>query len=183
MRETVAGIGETEGKGRMSKRLYMKSCESDYDYARFARYYLAESYQFDRELTFTGTIAHLVTTLHESRLLLFDDERGELSAYLQYKFEDDGATVFFDSAILSHSFRSGTAFYRGFGDVVRWIGRENGDVELVRFHVLTNEVYLNRLYAKFATFLGEREGGNGREVVYETPFSELCRYLRVDQSK
>jgi hypothetical protein len=127
------------------------------------------------------TIAHLMTTLHNSRLLLFDDERGELAAYIQYQFEDDGSTVFFDSAILSESFRSGTTFYRGFGDVVSWIGRENGHVGLVRFHVLANDAYLNRLYAKFATALGEREDGNGREIVYETPFAELRRYLRADK--
>jgi hypothetical protein len=164
-----------------SKRLYVKPCESDYDYVRFARYYLAKSYQFDRRLTMLDTIAHLMTTLQQSRLLLFDDERGELAAYIQYQFEDDGATVFFDSAILSESFRGGTAFYRGFGDVVRWIGRENGHVRLVRFFVLASDVYLNRLYAKFATSMGEREGGNGREVVYETPFADLKRYLRADK--
>lgn len=167
----------------MSKRLYVKVCESDCDYARFARYYLAKSDQFDRHLTMLDMIAHLMTTLHASRLLLFDDDRGELAAYIQYRFEDDGATVFFDSAILSESFRGGTAFYRGFGDVIRWIGLENGHVRLVRFYALAGDAYLNRLYAKFATAKGKREGGNGREVVYETPFADLKRYLRADKQE
>jgi hypothetical protein len=167
----------------MSKRLYAKNCETDSDYARFAKFYIAESYQFDRQLSLLETIGHLMTTLQDSRFMLYENEQGELAAYLQYRYESDGETVFIESAILAEPYRSSWIFYRGFGDWVRKVENDNRGVRLVRFYVLANQTYLNRLYAKFAKYVGEREGGTGREVVYETAFADLWAYLKAGERK
>ncbi|GMK39296.1 hypothetical protein PCCS19_23500 [Paenibacillus sp. CCS19] len=161
-------------------RLYATPCKRDKDYARFASYYIEHSHEFDEHYPFQEAIVHLVVSLHESRIHLFDDENGKLQGFIQYRYEADQDTVFIESSIVSPAYRSGYAFYRGFGDWLRQVIEEVKDVRSVRLHVRADHGYLNRLYAKFAKRIGERES-NGRLVaVYESACDDLRRYLRLD---
>lgn len=162
-------------------RLYAKPCVLDKDYARFARFYIAHCNQFHEHYSLYDAIAHIFSSIHDSRLLLFNDEQGGLAGYTHYRYEKDKAAVFIDSAILLSAYRSSRVFYRGFVDLVMQIMEESSEIRLVRFHAHANQAYLNRLYGKFARRTGEREGDNGLEYVYETEFADLLRYLRVDE--
>ncbi len=154
-------------------------CLCDDDYASFARFYIAHSREFHHQYSLPDALLYVLDTLSSSRLMLLDNEEGQLSAFIQYRYEDNSAAVFIDSAILDRRYRSSRVFFSGFRDIVRQIGIENGDASRVTFHALADHAYLNRLYGKFARRTGEREGTNGRENVYETSMQELRHYLRL----
>ncbi|WP_127533947.1 hypothetical protein [Paenibacillus kobensis] len=161
-------------------RLYATSCRHDRDYARFVSYFIAQSHQFDDQYTFHEAVAHLMISLHNSRVMLFDDENGRLQAFILYRYEEGDNTVFIDSAIVTPEYRSSLEFYRGFGVWARHVMNERSDLSRVRLHVQADHTYLNKLYAKFAKPVGERENNGRAERIYETSFDELLRYLRVD---
>lgn len=161
-------------------RLYATPCKRDKDYARFASYYIEHSHEFDEQYPFQEAIVHLVVSLHESRIHLFDDENGQLQGFIQYRYGADQDTVLIDSAMVSPEYRSGHAFYKGFGDWLRQVIEEDKDVRSVRLHVRADHGYLNRLYAKFAKRIGEREINGRVEAVYESAIDDLRRYLRLD---
>ncbi|RIX51544.1 GNAT family N-acetyltransferase [Paenibacillus nanensis] len=160
-------------------RLYAKPCDLDKDYARFARFFIAHCNQFHPKYNLYDAIAHIITSVPGSRLMLFDDERGELAGYVHYRYDESGTTVFIDSTILISAYRSSRVFYRGFCEVIRQVMLESGGVRVVRFHALGDQAYLNRLYGKFAKRIGELESERGQEVVYETDFEALLGYLRL----
>lgn len=162
------------------KRLYARPCKQDTDYARFVRYYLAHSHQFDERYSLHESLAHLTISLAESRLLLFNDEDGDMQGYIQYRFENE--TAFIHSTILSPAYRSGIAFYKGFVEWARYIMEEQIGIRQVRFHVRADHAYLNRLYAKFAKRIQEQKNQGAELFVYETAFEALLQYLRVDLS-
>lgn len=161
-------------------RLYATPCVQDRDYARFVSYYIDHSHEFDDHYTFHEAIAHLMICLNDSAILLFDDEDGKLQGFILYRYEEAGETVFIDSTILSPNYRSSLVFYKGFVDWVRQVMLDHSSIRRVRFHVVADHAYLNRLYAKFAKRIEERDGGSRAEFVYESTFSELKRYLRLD---
>ncbi|ACS98867.1 N-acetyltransferase [Paenibacillus sp. JDR-2] len=164
-------------------RLFPATCNQDRDYARFARYFLANSCEFDERLLFYDAIAHLTLSLNESRLMLFDDENGELQGYIQYRLEAKGYTVFIESAILSSSYRSGMQFYKGFARWTNHVMEEYTEINRVRFHVRTDHAYLIKLYSKFAKKIGVTESRGRTELVFETSFDELRCYLRAADMK
>ncbi|MCU6708684.1 GNAT family N-acetyltransferase [Paenibacillus sp. J5C_2022] len=160
-------------------KLKANDCLCDDDYARFARFYIAHSKEFHSLYSLHDALLYVMDTVTSSRLMLLDNEDGQLSAFIQYRYEDNGTVALIDSAILERTYRSSRIFFTGFRDIVRQIDLENESVCRVRFHALTDHAYLNRLYGKFARRIGEREGTNGRENVYETSMQELRRYLRL----
>ncbi|WP_336776897.1 hypothetical protein [Paenibacillus sp. MMO-58] len=164
-------------------RLFPATCNQDRDYARFARYFLENSYEFDERLLFYDAIAHLTLSLNESRLMLFDDVNGELQGYIQYRLEADGDTMFIESAILSSAYRNGLQFYQGFARWTNHVMEEHGEIHRVRFHVRADHAYLIRLYSKFAKEIGETESRGRTELVFETAFDELRCYLRAAEIK
>ncbi|WP_435168299.1 hypothetical protein [Paenibacillus glycanilyticus] len=164
-------------------RLFPAACHQDRDFARFARYFLAYSYEFDERLLFYDAIAHLTLSLNGSRLFLFDDEHGKLQGYIQYRLEAEGDTVFIESAILSPAYRSGMQFYKGFAKWTNHVMEEYAEIQRVKFHVRADHAYLINLYSKFAREIGETESRGRAELVFETAFDELRSYLRSDDTK
>ncbi|PWW03257.1 hypothetical protein DFQ01_107154 [Paenibacillus cellulosilyticus] len=160
-------------------RLYATPCVQDRDYARFVSYYIAHSYEFDEQYTFHEAVAHLMISLQDSRIMLFDDEEGKLHGFILYRYEAADGTLFIDSTILSPDYRSSIVFYKGFGDWVRHVMMEHSEIRQVRFFVRADHPYLIRLYGKFANRIEEIDRGGRAELVYESAFYALKRYLRV----
>ncbi|MBA9086630.1 hypothetical protein FHR92_003110 [Fontibacillus solani] len=153
-------------------------CVRDEDYARFTRFYAARCRQFNSEYYLLDALLHLVSTLSETHILLFDDDEGQLIAFFQYKVEDD--TAFIDSAMLSEHYRSSRVFYEGFRDVARHILAEHKNIETVQFYALADNLYLTRLYSKFADKTGVRKGGFGLENIFVVKKEQLLKYLKID---
>lgn len=164
-------------------RLFPVTCNQDREYARFVRYFLAHSDEFDERFLFFDAVAHMTVSLRESRQLLFDDGNGKLQGYIQYRMEAEGETVFIESAILSPAYRSGIQFYKGLAEWTNRVMEEHIEIHRVRFHVRADHAYLIRLYSKFARKIGETESRGRAELVFETAFDELRSYLRADDTK
>ncbi|MFF2483838.1 GNAT family N-acetyltransferase [Paenibacillus sp. NPDC058071] len=160
-------------------KLRPNDCLCDDDFASFARFYIAHSREFHSQYSLPDALLYVLDSLSSFRLMLLDNKDGQLSAFILYQYEDNGAAVFIDSAILASPYRSSRVFFLGFRDIVKQIGVENGNASRMRFHALADQAYLNRLYSKFARRIGEREGTNGHENVYETSMQELRQYLRL----
>lgn len=162
----------------MNKAL-AKPCASDSDYARFARFYLRRSKEFRSQYTIYEAAAHILTTMQGTRILLFENESGELIGFIQYQYVESEATAFIESVILSEEYRSSRVFFEGFRDLARQVCREYAGVKQFRFHALSDNRYLNRLYGKFAAKSGERNGADGTENVYIAELDGLLTYLGI----
>lgn len=160
-------------------RARVSRCVSDIDYARFSRFYAARCGQFHSQYSLLDALLHLVNTLSETNILLFDDDEGQLIAFIQYKIEDDMAFV--DSAILSEDYRGSRIFYEGLRDLAIHIQTEYKDIQTVRFHALADNLYLTRLYSKFADKVGVRNGMSGLENIFDVKMEQLLKYLKVDE--
>lgn len=156
------------------RRLYATPCKQDKDYGRFARYYLAHCDQFDNQYSFHDALAHLIVSLRTSQFMLYDDEDGNLQAYMQYRYEEGDNTVFIDSTIISPAYRSSRVFYRGFADWARNVMEEQHGIRQVRFHVRADHSYLNRLYAKFAERISERKASAAQNMCTRQHSTSCC---------
>jgi len=154
----------------------------DNDYARFARFYLKHSEQFDEQYMLHDALLHLITTIPETPLLLLDDEEGRLAGFIQYRYMDNNVKAFIESAILIEAYRSSRAFFHGFRDLVRVMLEETeSKVQHVHFHAAATNDYVNRLYGKFARFSGSVDRNGRIEHVYVTGMDDLLRYLVMER--
>lgn len=161
-----------------------RRCESDEDYARFTLYFIRHRKQFHAHFTLYDTLSHILRTIKHSRIILIEDLMGNVVGWGQYyyytaEYEEhpSGEIAFVDSVILDDSFRSSRLFYQGFRYLANQIAEENPSVKLFEFCVLEDHAYLNRLYAKFATPTGKRDGHTGTVTIYSTEFDRLFAYL------
>ncbi|MDT9720080.1 hypothetical protein QVE09_14280 [Paenibacillus sp. ClWae2A] len=151
----------------------------DEDYARFARFYLTNSDEFDEQYMLHDALLHLISTVQQAHLLLFDDEQGQLSAFIQYRYTKDRNTAFIDSAILAEKYRSSRVFFAGLRDVVLWICEENCDIQTLQFHAVAENRYINRLYSKFAKRTDVQVRNGRTEHVYTAELDTLLAYLKI----
>lgn len=161
-------------------RAEAKLCESDSDYARFARFYIAHSRQFRRNYAIDSAALHILMTLPSTRILTFENEARDLIGFIQYRFEEDTAAAFIESTILLDEHRSSRVFFEGFRDLVRYVCRDYPAVRHFRFHVLAENRYLNRLYGKFADKAGVRDSDGEPEFIYIAGLGVLKAYLRLE---
>ncbi|MDQ0171250.1 GNAT family N-acetyltransferase [Paenibacillus tundrae] len=164
--------------------LYAKphSVLQDSDYARFTRFYLANSEEFDQQYMLHDALIHLISTLPETHLLLLDDEQGQLGGYGQYRYTEDRKKVFIDSVILEKSHRSSRVFFAGFRDLVLHLCQENPEIQALQFHAVANNRYVNRLYSKFAKHTDTQVREGRTEHVYTAELDELLDYLKIKTS-
>ncbi|PZT53801.1 hypothetical protein [Paenibacillus silvae] len=151
----------------------------DEDYARFARFYLANSDEFDEQYMLHDALFHLIDTIQQTHLLLFDDDQGQLSAFIQYRYIENVHTAFIDSAVLVKKYRSSRVFFAGLRDVVLWICEENRHVQTIQFHAAANNRYINRLYSKFAVWTDVQVRNGRTEHVYTAELEPLLVYLKI----
>lgn len=151
----------------------------DEDYARFARFYLANCDAFDEQYMLHDALLHLIHTIQQTHLLLFDDEQGHVSAFIQYHYTEDQRTAFIESAVLAKKYRSSRAFFAGLRDVVLWICQENPEVQSIQFYAVANNRYTNRLYSKFAVWTDIQVRNGRTEHVYTADLDPLLIYLKI----
>lgn len=165
-------------------RAYFRRCESDQDYAQFTLYFIRHRADFNPEFSLQDTLTHVLESLHDSHIVLVEDDLGTVVGWIHYRYvtadhqtTPEGEIVFVNSVIVAEKYRSSRTFIRGFRHLVKQIAEENKSVKQFQFYAQSNNVYLNRLYAKFADVIGEREGYFGTENIYSTNFDQLYQYL------
>ncbi|WP_400164410.1 GNAT family N-acetyltransferase [Brevibacillus sp. TJ4] len=162
-----------------------RSCTTDADLAQFTLAFIRQRSDFNSLFRLVDVLAMMLETLPDSLVILLEDEAGRTIGWIHYQYLNEellpdprGEVAFINSVILAEPYRSSRTFFHGFRRLAAHIREENSAVKEVRFFAQTENAYLNRLYAKFASIVEHRDGYHGPEHVYATDFSRLLSYLR-----
>lgn len=161
-----------------------RRCETDEDFAKFTLFFIRHRREFHPHFYLNTTLQHIMETIQHARIILIEDLQDNVIGWAHYHYYSDdyqsdpnGTIAFVDSIIISADYRSSRLFFQGFRHFVHHISCENAAVQSFQFCALEDNVYLNRLYSKFARPIGKREGYNGLENVFSTEFGKLLTYL------
>jgi len=168
---------------------HFRRCSGDQDLVKFTLFFIHNRLEFNRRFTLIDSIYHVLENIHDSQIILVVDPQDQMIGWGHYQYvtkehlpDPQGEVVFIFSAIIKQEFRSSRLFLQGFRYLVEQIEAENSQVKQVRFFVQSGNTYLNRLYAKFASIVGERDGDHGHEYIYATDFAQLRDYLAMKKS-
>lgn len=163
---------------------HYRLCQSDEDYAQFTLFFIRHRKDFSHQFSLADALMHTLLTIDISRILLILDEMNQTIGWMHYRYvaadyepHPTGEIAFVDSVIMTEEYRSSRLFVRGFRHLVHHIAIENPLVSKFQFYTLQDHSYLNRLYAKFASIIGQREGYHGIENIFSANFPILLQYL------
>ncbi|MFT9849464.1 GNAT family N-acetyltransferase [Aneurinibacillus sp. REN35] len=163
----------------------LRRCVSDEDYAQFTLFFIRHRTDFDRRFSLSDTIFHILESIHDSHIVLIEDTNSNMIGWGHYKYvtpdyqpDPQGEIAFINSVIITKEYRSSRLFFHGFGELVGQIAEENSHVKQLHFYAQIENAYLNRLYSKFASVIGQHEGYHGTENIYAADFKKLVHYLR-----
>ncbi len=164
--------------------LHYRRCVRDEDFVTFTRFFIRHRAEFNNGFSLSDIVAHILQCIQVSHVVLIEDNTNNVVGYLHYRFvtpenqpDPGGEIVFIDSAILLKEHRTPLSFTEGFHYILRQIAQENNRVKQVQFRAKADNAYLNRLYAKFAHFIGEYEAYNGTENIYSADFATLYQFI------
>ena len=159
---------------------YLKHCESDKEYAQFTLFFIRNRTDFHSELSVRDVLHRILENIEHSHILLAYDSTQSPIAWVQYWYTDeeqepssDEENLFIDSLFIDKKNRSTRTFFKLFSELFNQIAEENKQIKDVRFCALANNKYVNRLYSKFATIIGQRESYRGTDNIYSTDFKQL----------
>lgn len=157
----------------------MRRCSGDRDYAELSRFYLKNCRDFDPDYILQDGLLYLISTIPDSRFLLYLDSEGQLIGLLQYHWDPKLESVFIDAAILARELRSSRFFYAGLRDMVTSVREDCPEGQSLYFYALATNRYTNRLYQKFADFTGTQERNGRKENLYKADMARLSQYLKL----
>ncbi|MCC8435156.1 GNAT family N-acetyltransferase [Brevibacillus sp. M2.1A] len=164
-----------------------RKCTSDHDFAQFTLFFMRNRLEFSRMFSLSDTLAHILTFLPDSHLILIEGERGKLVGWGHYQYmtaerqpDPEGEICYIHSVIVEEKYRKSRVFLKGFRYLIRQVQTENAQVKQVTFCADAEHAYLNRLYSKFAQVAGEQEGYYGQENIYMSEINQLASYLGMD---
>jgi len=152
--------------------LYCQMCESEDDFAQAGLFLLAHK----RDLHPSFTTLEMVTLLYSydtnGRLLFAADDSNRVVGIAAYYYgtpdrefqNKDVAWV--DVVIFDKAYRGSRLFLQGLLYLVDRIVERHPEVQEVHLAALEDNAYLRRLYSKFATAGGVREGTHDREITF-----------------
>lgn len=168
--------------------IQLKNCIQDEDYVQFTLFFMRNRHEFSNQFTVSDTLYHVLDTIQHSKVILIFNQSDQVVGWGHYQYaspgqepDPQGEIVFINSVILLEEFRGSRAFFHGFRFLVNQIMEENRHVKQFQFYAQSENEYLNRLYAKFADVIGEREGLYGHENIYSVDILQLAAYLRVER--
>ena len=164
--------------------IHYRVCKSDEDFVKYALFFIQHRKDFSRSFSLSDVLMHILEKVGDSHIILLLDEMDHTIAWMNYQYvtqdyelHPEGEIALVDSVVMADHHRGSRLFLNGFRYLVNHIYQENPHVRIFQFHALADHVYLTRLYSKFATIIGQREGYNGMDNVFSTDFSKLIRYL------
>ncbi|MGG1634139.1 GNAT family N-acetyltransferase [Paenibacillus sp. NRS-1760] len=159
-------------------------CKNDADLAQYALYFIRHRTDFSSKFSLPDSLYHILQSLQQSKVMLILSLEGDTIGWAHYRYLSteyepvrEGEIAFVDSVIINDAYRSGRLFINGFRFLANHIAAENPKVRTFEFHALASHAYLNRLYSKFATIVGQRDGYHEIENAYSTDFNQLLHYL------
>lgn len=154
-------------------------CSSDNDYARIASFMVERRRDLHPSLCTIEMVTMIYRYMTDGHLIYVKDDDGRIvgacAYYLGTPEEDfrDRGTALIDLAILDESLRGSRIFLNGLRYTINSIADSHPEVETVRFCALSDHPYLCRLYAKFARYVGTREGSVGEESVFSEEIGQI----------
>lgn len=168
----------------MSMTIYCKRCATDDDYAKASLFMLQNKTELHPGLSTVDIITLLYYYMTAGSLIMVMDADEHMLAVGAYymgtpeqEFVDKQRVVLVDNVIVARSYRSTRVFIRGFRYLLSQIIEDNQEVQEFRFVALSENTYLQKLYPKFASFIGSREGTIGTEDIYSVEIHKLRTFL------
>lgn len=168
--------------------VHFRNCIRDEDYVQFTLFFIRNRQSFDSQFTLGDAIYHILDTIDRAKILLILDKAEQLVGWGHYQYatpdqepDNKGEIVFINSVMLLPEMRGSRVFIQGFRCLVQQIIEENPHVKQFQFYAQSENLYLNRLYSKFADVIGEREGLYGSEHIYSAAIPQLTHYLRLEK--
>jgi len=169
--------------------VHFRRCIHDQDLVQFTLFFIQNRLDFSRRFTLVDAVYHILDNIQNSQIVLVVDSQDKMVGWAHYQYvtkehepDPHGEIAYIYSVILKQEYRSSRVFLQGFRYLVEQIRAENSQVKRVQFFAQSENAYLNRLYAKFATIIGEREGDHGHEYMYAADFTKLCDFLWMKKS-
>ncbi|NME98733.1 GNAT family N-acetyltransferase [Aneurinibacillus aneurinilyticus] len=164
---------------------HYRRCESDENYAQFTLFFIRHRTDFNSRFSLYDTLIHVLESIHDSHIILVEDAMNKMIGWCHYRYvtadyqpDPEGEIAFVNSIIVAKEYRSSRLFIQGFRHIVNQITEENSCVKHLQFYAQSDNAYLNRLYSKFASIIGEHEGYHGTENIYSADLDRLLRYLK-----
>jgi hypothetical protein len=165
-------------------------CTANEDYAAYCQYFIQHRKQFHASYKLGDAIAHLIGYMQEARIVLVLNDTEQIVGAGHYmtvdeeqQFDENGTTAFIPTTILSPGYRQSRVFYTGLREFVRIILTDAPQVNKLQFETQSDNAYLNRLYSKFASPIGEQDGPFGNMVIYSADVEAIKMYLRLSSSR
>jgi|GEM_PF-643105 len=161
--------------------------------AQFSSFFIRNREQFSKDMVLDEALIHLLYCIEHMSLILSYNEADELIAALNYwtvadtdetTYDPNGSIVFISSALIVEHERSSKVFMHGFRDLINYIYEQNPAIHTVVFNARADNHYLNKLYAKFASYTKTVDGLHGLECQYCVSLLELRAFLnRLEKPK
>ncbi|MGQ7886219.1 hypothetical protein [Paenibacillus sp. WC2504] len=167
----------------MTASIY-KRCVTDDDLAKVSLFILENRRDMHPSYSATDTITMLYSFIKYGQLIQVVDQNVQriiaVSAYYigtpEHDYEDKHI-AFVEMAIADRAYRGSRLFIKGLRFLVSEIMSDNPDVQEVRFAALADNVYLCRLYAKFADISHEEDSILGKQMKFGVKINNLRAFL------
>jgi len=165
---------------------------SDNERAKFSAMFITYREHFSKQMSLEEALIYLLTNLEQSSIVLSFNEHQQVIAAMNYwltsddefTYDANGGCLYISSVIIHPEQRSSRVFMQGFRDSINYIDQHVlPKPHTVAFAAQDSNPYVNKLYRKFATFSGQREGFHGLENIYKVNFNDLKYFLNRLKSK
>lgn len=158
-------------------------CTSDEDFAKVSLFLLANKRSLHPSFSTMDAITMLYSYITDGHLIQVTNADGLVTAMCAYYLgtpEQDYAdkeVAFIDVAIAHPEYRGSRLFLTGLKYTFQSILANHAEVREIRFAALSENKYVCKLYAKFATFSYRRDGAIGEEMVFRANIDEINAFL------
>lgn len=167
----------------------LRICRTDEDFVQFTLFFIRHHKDFSSNFSLSDTLMHTLETIQTSHIQLILDDSNRTIGWVVYRYvtadyepHPEGEIVFIDSVIITKEYRSSRLFVTGLRQLLRHIAAENRHVRTFQFFALQNDRYLTRLYSKFATITGQRDGYHGTENIFSNDFHNVLKYFDISDN-
>ena len=169
---------------------YNRFAATDDDRAQFALFFIKNKEQFSKDILLRNAIVYILSCIEYSTIMFTYNEEDKLigavncwPAAEDHSYVDNGTILFISSAVLLVEERRTVTFMKGFRDLVNESIVIHPNINEVRFTARADNLYLNKLYSKCATYYKSIEGEYGLEHVYYVSYEALRAYLNKIKSR
>jgi len=161
----------------------MARCTSDEQLAAVSSFMLEHKRSLHASYSTMDMVMTLYSYITDGHLIQVTDADGRVIGAAAYfigtpeREYADQEVAFIDVAIAHPAYRGTRLFLAGLNYTVQSIREHHPQVSEIRLAALSDNVYVCKLYAKFATFYHNRDGSIGQETVFRAKIDEISTFL------